>query len=72
MVEHWVYFSYRLLEWVAFDPVRRRWMQLPRLTSIECFMCSDKESLDVGTELLELGRDIFSHVVYKYSILTIS
>ncbi|EEF52155.1 F-box/kelch-repeat protein At1g74510 [Ricinus communis] len=69
-VEHWVYFSCNLLEWEAFDPIRRRWMHLPRMNSNECFMCSDKESLAVGTELLVFGKEIESHVIYKYSILT--
>uniref|UniRef100_A0A7C9ECX4 F-box domain-containing protein n=1 Tax=Opuntia streptacantha TaxID=393608 RepID=A0A7C9ECX4_OPUST len=70
VIEHWVYLSCRLLEWVAFDPDSCRWMQLPRMNSNECFMCSDKESLAVGTELLVFGRDLMSHVIYRYSILT--
>ncbi|KAK6924999.1 Kelch repeat type 1 [Dillenia turbinata] len=70
IVEHWVYFSCNLLEWEAFDPIHRRWMHLPRMTSNECFMCSDKESLAVGTELLVFGKEITSHVIYRYSILT--
>ncbi|XP_059641148.1 F-box/kelch-repeat protein At1g74510-like [Cornus florida] len=70
IVEHWVYFSCNLLEWEAFDPICRRWMHLPRMTSNECFMCSDKESLAVGTELLVFGKEIMSHVIYRYSILT--
>lgn len=70
IVEHWVYFSCNLLEWEAFDPIRCRWMHLPAMTSNECFMCSDKESLAVGTELLVFGKEIESHVIYKYSILT--
>ncbi|BFG32740.1 hypothetical protein CerSpe_190150 [Prunus speciosa] len=70
IVEHWVYFSCNLLEWEAFDPDRRRWMHLPRMTSNDCFMCSDKESLAVGTELLVFGKEITSHVIYRYSILT--
>lgn len=70
VVEHWVYFSCRLLEWVAFDPDSCRWMHLPRMNCHECFMCSDKESLAVGTELLVFGKDMMSHVIYKYSILT--
>ncbi|KAK9278999.1 hypothetical protein L1049_028581 [Liquidambar formosana] len=70
IVEHWVYFSCNLLEWEAFDPIRRRWMRLPRMTSNECFMCSDKESLAVGAELLVFGKEISSHVIYRYSILT--
>ncbi|KAI9169740.1 hypothetical protein LWI28_017039 [Acer negundo] len=70
VIEHWVYFSCHLLEWEAFDPIRHRWMHLPRMTSNECFMCSDKESLAVGTELLVFGREYMSHVIYRYSILT--
>ncbi|KAL2462938.1 F-box/kelch-repeat protein [Forsythia ovata] len=70
ITEHWVYFSCSLLEWEAFDPFHRRWMHLPRMTSNECFMCSDKESLAVGTELLVFGKEIESLVTYKYSILT--
>lgn len=70
IIEHWVYFSCNLLEWEAFDPIRLRWMHLPRMTSNECFMWSDKESLAVGTELLVFGKEIMSHVIYKYSIAT--
>ncbi|XP_052176421.1 F-box/kelch-repeat protein At1g74510 isoform X2 [Diospyros lotus] len=70
IIEHWVYISCELLEWEAFDPIRLRWMHLPRMTSNECFRCSDKESLAVGTELLVFGKEIMSPVVYKYSILT--
>ncbi|KAH7550326.1 hypothetical protein ACOSP7_024419 [Xanthoceras sorbifolium] len=70
IVEHWVYFSCNLMEWEAFDPIRRRWMHLPRMNSNECFMCSDKESLAVGMELLVFGKEITSLVIYRYSILT--
>lgn len=70
IVEHWVYFSCNLLEWEAFDPFHCRWMHLPRMNANECFMCSDKESLAVGTELLVFGKEIESHVIYRYSILT--
>ncbi|CAA3030099.1 F-box/kelch-repeat protein At1g74510-like [Olea europaea var. sylvestris] len=70
ITEHWVYFSCSLLEWEAFDPIHRRWMHLPRMMSNDCFMCSDKESLAVGTELLVFGKEILSYVTYKYSILT--
>ncbi|GAB4829181.1 F-box/kelch-repeat protein skip11 [Ancistrocladus abbreviatus] len=70
VIEHWVYFSCHLLEWEAFDPVSHRWMHLPRMNSNECFMCSDKESLAVGTELLVFGKEVTSHVIYTYSILT--
>lgn len=70
IIEHWVYFSCNLFEWEAFDPIRCRWMRLPTMDCNECFMCSDKESLAVGTELLVFGKEIDTHVVYKYSILT--
>ncbi|GMN45662.1 hypothetical protein TIFTF001_014848 [Ficus carica] len=70
IVEHWVYFSCNLLEWEAYDPNHKRWMHLPRMTSNDCFMCSDKESLAVGTELLVFGKEITSQVIYRYSILT--
>ncbi|KAF7114124.1 hypothetical protein RHSIM_RhsimUnG0099300 [Rhododendron simsii] len=70
ITEHWVYFSCSLLEWEAFDPIRLRWMHLPRMTSNDCFMWSDKESLAVGTELLVFGKEIMTNVIYKYSIST--
>ncbi|XP_020089695.1 F-box/kelch-repeat protein At1g74510-like [Ananas comosus] len=70
IVEHWVYFSCNVLEWEAYDPNNGRWMTLPRMPHNECFMCSDKESLAVGTELLVFGKEILSHVVHRYSILT--
>ncbi|KAL3631139.1 F-box/kelch-repeat protein skip11 [Castilleja foliolosa] len=70
VVEHWVYFSCQILEWEAFDPVGRRWMRLPRMNSNDCFVFADKESLAVGTELLVFGRDLMTHVIYRYSLLT--
>ncbi|KAL5553880.1 hypothetical protein UlMin_041281 [Ulmus minor] len=70
IIEHWVYFSCQLLEWEAFDPVRRKWMHLPRMDSNECFMCSDKESLAVGTELLVFGKELNAHVIHRYSLLS--
>ncbi|ESQ27701.1 hypothetical protein EUTSA_v10018558mg [Eutrema salsugineum] len=70
IAEHWIYFSCRLLEWEAYDPNGDRWLRVPKMTFNECFMCSDKESLAVGTELLVFGKEIMSHVIYKYSILT--
>ncbi|XP_020217412.1 F-box/kelch-repeat protein At1g26930 [Cajanus cajan] len=70
IMEHWIYFSSALLEWEAYDPIRGRWMHLPRMASNECFMCSDKESLAVGTDLLVFGRELKSHVIYRYSLLT--
>jgi hypothetical protein len=68
--EHWVYFSCNVQEWEAYDPYRSRWMTLPRLPHNDCFMCSDKESLAVGTELLVFGKEILSHIILSYSILT--
>ncbi|KAF0921264.1 hypothetical protein E2562_003073 [Oryza meyeriana var. granulata] len=65
--EHWVYFSCNVLEWDAYDPYRKRWISVPKMPPDECFMCSDKESLAVGTELLVFGM---THIVFRYSILT--
>eukprot|EP00262_Sarcandra_glabra_P020861 TRINITY_DN849_c0_g1_i1.p1 TRINITY_DN849_c0_g1~~TRINITY_DN849_c0_g1_i1.p1 ORF type:complete len:427 (+),score=29.17 TRINITY_DN849_c0_g1_i1:152-1432(+) len=70
IIEHWVYFSCNVLEWEAFDPDRRRWMHLPRMPHDECFMCCDKESLAVGTELLVFGKEVTSYIIWRYSILT--
>ncbi|KAI4992739.1 hypothetical protein ZWY2020_007052 [Hordeum vulgare] len=67
IAEHWVYFSCNVLEWDAYDPYRERWIQVPKMPPDECFMCSDKESLAVGTELLVFGM---AHIVFRYSILT--
>ncbi|XXG48474.1 hypothetical protein AAC387_Pa02g2912 [Persea americana] len=68
--EHWVYFSCNVLEWEAFNLDCSRWMHLPQMPSNECFMCSDKESLAVGTGLLVFGKEVTSHVVLRYIILT--
>ncbi|KAG0469758.1 hypothetical protein HPP92_016458 [Vanilla planifolia] len=68
--EHWVYFSCNLNEWESYDPYRARWINLPRMPHNECFMCSDKESLAVGTELLVFGKEVTAHIVLSYSILT--
>jgi hypothetical protein len=65
--EHWVFFSCNVLEWDAYDPYRDRWISVPKMPLDECFMCSDKESLAVGTELLLFGM---AHLVFRYSILT--
>lgn len=70
IAEHWVYFSCNILEWEAYDPYRERWITLPRMPPNECFMCSDKESLAVGTELLVFGKEVTSHIVLRYSMLT--
>ncbi|CAA6664499.1 unnamed protein product [Spirodela intermedia] len=50
---------------------RRRWFHLPRMPQPnECFVWSDKESLAVGTELLVFGKEVTSHIVLRYSILS--
>uniref|UniRef100_A0A0D9XJH0 F-box domain-containing protein n=1 Tax=Leersia perrieri TaxID=77586 RepID=A0A0D9XJH0_9ORYZ len=67
IAEHWVYFSCNVLEWDAYDPYRKRWISVPKMPHDECFMCADKESLAVGTELLVFGM---THIVFRYSILT--
>ncbi|KAG2554425.1 hypothetical protein PVAP13_9KG610500 [Panicum virgatum] len=67
VAEHWVYFSCNVLEWDAYDPYRDRWIRVPKMPPDECFMCSDKESLAVGTELLVFGM---ARIVFRYSILT--
>ena len=69
IIEHWVYFSCSLVEWDAFDPRSNHWMRLPVMTSNECFMSSDKESLGVGTELLVFGMETLSQIIYRYSLL---
>ncbi|KAH0897849.1 hypothetical protein HID58_047417, partial [Brassica napus] len=56
--------------WEAYDPNGDRWLRVPKMTFNECFSCSDKESLAVGTELLLFGKEVMSHVIYKYSVLT--
>ncbi|KAK8941835.1 F-box/kelch-repeat protein SKIP11 [Platanthera guangdongensis] len=70
ITEHWIYFSCNVNEWEAYDPYRARWINLPRMPHNECFMCSDKESLAVGTELLVFGKEVTAHIVLRYSILT--
>ncbi|XP_072989518.1 F-box/kelch-repeat protein SKIP11-like [Typha latifolia] len=70
ITEHWVYFSCNVLEWEAYDPYRGRWISLPRMPPIDCFMFSDKESLAVGTDLLVFGKEVNSYIVLRYSILT--
>ncbi|KAJ8465297.1 hypothetical protein OPV22_027849 [Ensete ventricosum] len=70
IVEHWVYFSCSVLEWEAYDPYRGRWITVPKMPPTESFMCSDKESLAVGTELLVFGKEVNSHIVLRYSILS--
>lgn len=68
--EEWVYFSCNVLEWEGFDPYRRCWIRLPQIPPNECFMFSDKQSQAVGTEVLVFGKEITSHIIFSYSILT--
>ncbi|THU64263.1 hypothetical protein C4D60_Mb01t24630 [Musa balbisiana] len=68
--EHWVYFSCNVLEWEAYDPYRECWIAVPKMPPTESFMCSDKESLAVGTDLLVFGKELNSYMVLRYSILT--
>ncbi|KAJ8761710.1 hypothetical protein K2173_004486 [Erythroxylum novogranatense] len=70
IIEHWVYLACILMPWEAFDPVRNRWMQLPRMPCDDCFTHADKESLAVGTELLVFGHELFGFAIWKYSLLT--
>lgn len=43
---------------------------MPSMTSNECFMWSDKESLAVGTDLLVFGKEVTCHVINRYSLPT--
>ncbi|XP_008797133.2 F-box/kelch-repeat protein At1g74510-like [Phoenix dactylifera] len=70
ITEYWVYFSCNVLEWEAYDPYSRCWITIPKMPPNECFMCLDKESLAVGTELLVFGKEVTSHIVLRYSMLT--
>ncbi|KAG2708819.1 hypothetical protein I3760_05G210500 [Carya illinoinensis] len=70
VVEHWVYLACIMMPWEAFDPVRERWMRLPRMPCDECFTCADKESLAVGTKLLVFGRELSGFAIWMYSLVT--
>ncbi|MQL97090.1 hypothetical protein Taro_029776 [Colocasia esculenta] len=70
IVEHWIYLACSLMPWEAFDPVRNRWMRLPRIPCDDCFSCADKESLAVGTQLLVFGRELTGFAVWMYNIVT--
>ena len=69
-VEHWVYLSCSLMPWEAFDPVRDRWMRLPRMPCDDCFSYADKESLAVGTHLLVFGRELSGFAIWMYNLVT--
>ncbi|XP_065865931.1 F-box/kelch-repeat protein At5g60570 [Euphorbia lathyris] len=69
VVEHWVYLVCDPRGWEAFDPVRQKWMALPKIPCDECFNHADKESLAVGSELLVFGRELFEFAIWKYSLI---
>ncbi|PSR95184.1 F-box/kelch-repeat protein [Actinidia chinensis var. chinensis] len=69
IVEHWVYMVCDLRGWEAFDPMRNKWMRLPKIPCDECFNLADKESLTVGSELLVFGRELLEFAIWKYSLI---
>uniref|UniRef100_A0A1D1YG08 F-box/kelch-repeat protein At5g60570 n=1 Tax=Anthurium amnicola TaxID=1678845 RepID=A0A1D1YG08_9ARAE len=70
VIEHWVYLACSLMPWQAFDPIRSRWMSLPRMPCDDCFACADKESLAVGTQLLVFGRELTGFAIWMYDLVT--
>ncbi|XWS65024.1 hypothetical protein CRYUN_Cryun05aG0055200 [Craigia yunnanensis] len=70
IIEHWVYLACNMMPWEAFDPMRQKWMRLPRIPCDDCFTCADKESLAVGTELLVFGRELSGFAIWMYSLIT--
>ncbi|XP_059660585.1 F-box/kelch-repeat protein At5g60570 [Cornus florida] len=69
IVEHWVYMVCDPRGWEAFDPMRKKWMRLPKIPCDECFNHADKESLAVGSELLVFGRELMDFAIWKYSLI---
>lgn len=69
IMEHWVYLVCDPREWQAFDPMRNKWMKLPKIPCDECFNHADKESLAVGSELLVFGRELLDFAIWKYSLI---
>ncbi|XP_038693207.1 F-box/kelch-repeat protein At5g60570-like isoform X2 [Tripterygium wilfordii] len=69
IVEHWVYLVCDPRGWEAFDPIRKRWMTLPKIPCDDCFNHADKESLAVGSELLVFGREMFEFAIWKYGLI---
>ncbi|PRQ33622.1 putative F-box domain, galactose oxidase, beta-propeller [Rosa chinensis] len=67
--EHWVYLVCDLRGWEAYDPMRKKWMTLPKVPCDECFNHADKESLAVGTQLLVFGRELLDFAIWKYSVI---
>lgn len=70
VIEHWIYLACILMPWEAFDPVKQRWMRLPRMPCDDCFTYADKESLAVGTKLLVFGRELSGFAIWMYSLLS--
>ncbi|PPR85739.1 hypothetical protein GOBAR_AA34952 [Gossypium barbadense] len=70
IIEHWVYLACNMMPWEAFDPMRQKWMRLPRIPCDDCFTCADKESLAVGSELLVFGRELSGFAIWMYSLVT--
>ncbi|TYJ24205.1 hypothetical protein E1A91_A08G245400v1 [Gossypium mustelinum] len=68
--EDWVYLACNMMPWKAFDPMRQKWMRLPRIPCDDCFTCADKESLAVGTEVLVFGRELSGFAIWMYSLIT--
>lgn len=69
IIEHWVYLACSLMPWQSFDPIRLRWMRLPRMPCDECFSYADKESLAVGTKLLVFGRELSGFAIWMYCLV---
>lgn len=69
IVEHWVFLVCDPRGWEAFDPVRQKWMTLPKMPCDECFNHADKESLAVDGELLVFGREMLDFAIWKYSLV---
>ncbi|PPD73831.1 hypothetical protein GOBAR_DD29239 [Gossypium barbadense] len=59
-----------MMPWEAFDPMRQKWMRLPRIPCDDCFTYADKESLTVGSELLVFGRELSGFAIWMYSLVT--
>ncbi|XP_077227676.1 galactose oxidase/kelch repeat superfamily protein [Tasmannia lanceolata] len=70
IAEHWVYLVCDPRGWEAFDPMRNKWMSLPKIPCDECFNYADKESLAVGSELLVFGRELLDFALWKYSLIS--
>ncbi|KAI7983973.1 F-box/kelch-repeat protein [Camellia lanceoleosa] len=69
IVEHWVFMVCDPRGWESFDPMRNKWMTLPKIPCDECFNHADKESLAVGSELLVFGLELLEFAIWKYSLI---